>query len=96
MPLRFNEEDAVVLSEEAVQFGFGWNESYRTYQETLQDPAYGPRTQKFGKPAKQAHGRKRANYDKIEEDGLPAVGAALSEYDVVIGKQVLEYPLTKT
>jgi DNA-directed RNA polymerase beta subunit len=31
MPLRFNEEDAVVLSEEAVQYGFGWNESYRTY-----------------------------------------------------------------
>ncbi len=31
MPLRFNEEDAVVLSEEAVQFGFGWNESFRTY-----------------------------------------------------------------
>lgn len=62
----------------------------------MQDPAYGPRTQKFGRPAKQAHGRKRANYDKIDEDGLPAVGTSVSEYDVVIGKQVLEYPLTKT
>jgi len=44
MPLRFNEEDAVVLSEEAVQLGFGVNESFRTYAETIQDPAYGPRT----------------------------------------------------
>ncbi len=72
------------------------NESFRTYADVVQDPAYGPRTQKFGRPAKQAHGRKRANYDTIEEDGFPAVGTSVSEHDVVIGKQTLEYPLTKT
>lgn len=62
----------------------------------VQDPAYGPRTQKFGRPNASAHGKKRANYDKIDEDGFVRIGDTVSEHDVVIGKQMLEYPLTKT
>lgn len=95
MPLRFNEEDAVVISEEAAQLGFGLYESVRTYQETIQGPAVGPRTQKFGRPSGGAYNRRHANYSKLDEDGFVRVGDTVSEHDVVIGRQTLEYPMAK-
>jgi DNA-directed RNA polymerase beta subunit len=91
LPDGYNQEDSVILNKTAVEMGLGWHECYRTYTEEISYPTFGAPTQRFGKPDPWCRGKKSANYDKLGPDGVVEIGSRISENDVVIGKQTIEY-----
>lgn len=86
-PHESNQEDSLVFNQAAVDAGLFRSFFYRTYTEEVQK-SFGVDAEKFGKPDEYCTGLKAANYDKLEPNGFPRVGAVLADGDIVIGKQM--------
>lgn len=85
-----NQEDAIVINKAAIDRGMFISDSIRTYcSENHCGFGINSSSESFEKPnSKSVLGMKYANYDKLEESGIPAVGTKLQDGDVVIGKTI--------
>ena len=79
-----NQEDSVLVSQRAIDNGFGRLAYYRTYQDR---GVIG--SERYEIPGPDVCGRKgNADYSKLDTDGMPRIGAVVSRGDVIIGKTV--------
>lgn len=79
-----NMEDAIIMKKSAIDRGFAFASTYRTYYDEINSRG-GNEEELFGHITNCAS-MKSANYAKLEADGVPALGTVLEPGDVVIGK----------
>jgi DNA-directed RNA polymerase II subunit RPB2 len=84
----YNVEDAIILNRRPKDLGMFRSSFYRTYHET--EHKYGTHRETITAPdLKKCKNIKDANYDKLQEDGVPRVGQQMNPNDVLIGKVLI-------
>ena len=79
-----NQEDSVLVSQRAIDNGFGRLAYYRTYQDR---GTIG--SEQYEIPGPDVCGRKgNVDYSKLGPNGVPAIGTVVRKGDVIIGKTV--------
>ena len=81
-----NQEDAIVVNKSAVDRGFGWKTYVHTTTVTCSKTK--GEMEFFGAPPEGGlvKGRKHANYENLDTDGFPQVGAKVQANDVIVQK----------
>lgn len=79
----FNQEDSIIVNAGALERGLGRCDSFRSYKYDV--PLTGQDKFRVAKPDDDVKGKKFGNYNKINKNGLPAVGTELQNGDVIIG-----------
>jgi DNA-directed RNA polymerase subunit B len=91
-PLPDNEEDAIVVSKDAIDRGMGTCSTVRKY--SVETKTGNRNERRIENPCRAKAGlQKNVSYDTIRNNGIPAKGALLNEGSVVIGMTV---PVKKT
>ena len=80
-----NIEDAYAANQSSIDRGLF---RYAVYQSITDSEVKKPNITKFCKPSADCVGIQNANYDKIDEDGLPKIGTVLNKGDVFLGKVI--------
>ena len=86
----FNQEDSIIVNRGAVDRGLFRSLHYKC--EIEEEMSLGGETEQFENPSKYGDkilGLKHANYDKLEDDGIVAVGTRVEWGDVLVGKTVM-------
>lgn len=84
----FNQEDSCILNRGAVDRGLFRSSVYRTFKD--EEKGSGTDAEKFEKPdPATTNGMRKANYDKVEADGLVAPGTIIEPGDIVISKTMV-------
>lgn len=78
-------EDAYVANQSSIERGLF---RYAVYQSITDSEVKKPNITKFCKPSPDCVGIQNANYDKIDEDGLPKIGTVIEKGDVFLGKVI--------
>jgi DNA-directed RNA polymerase II subunit RPB2 len=78
----YNQEDSVIMNQSSIDRGFFRSYHFHSYR-AEPDAKKGERFERSDR--KDMPGRKRANYDKLDEDGLPRPGTRMTEDDVMFG-----------
>lgn len=90
----YNQEDSVIMNQSSLDRGLFRSTTTVTLSAVCKSvfshnrmDASGIHCEQFEKPTReQVYGMKRANYEKLDTDGLPCVGTLYFKDDVVIGK----------
>lgn len=80
----FNQEDSLLFSKAALERGLFRTFTTTTYSIDLRQGTTD--VESFCIPPQDAYGRRSASYDKLDADGLVAVGARVEEGDVICGR----------
>lgn len=82
----YNQEDSIVMSQDAVDRGIFRSFFYRTYKDEEKNK-FGGRKETFEIPNnEECSGKKKANYENLDFDGLICEGIKVSGDDIIIGK----------
>ena len=91
----FNQEDAIIINQGAIDRGMYVSSFYRTYVAKEQKNQQALEDEKFTKPYRlhpngslQTINMNGHSYEKLEEDGFVKVGAHVEEGDAIIGKVI--------
>lgn len=85
----YNQEDSLILSYGSVDRGYQRCAYYRGYRDIEKRTAYDPE-ETFERPDEsECSGIRRANYDKLDSDGLISPGTRVAGDDILIGKTVV-------
>lgn len=85
----YNQEDSLILSYASVDRGYQRCAYYRGYRDIEKRTAYDPE-ETFERPDEsECSGIRRANYDKLDSDGLISPGTRVAGDDILIGKTVV-------
>jgi len=84
--LGFNQEDSIIINKASIERGLYAQEIHRTYKS--ESKGEGRDHDIFCKPGLDVVGRLDANYDHLDESGLPTLHDVLNPGDVIIGKCV--------
>jgi DNA-directed RNA polymerase II subunit RPB2 len=86
----YNQEDSIILNDDAIKRGFFNTIFYRTYTDKEQKhKSQTIATERFCKPTKATTREyKHGSYDLINDDGVPRIGGVAKGGDVIIGKVV--------
>lgn len=82
----FNQEDSIIVSQDALDRGLFRSTIFKSFKD--EEKGAGSDLERFGAVPATALGFRKADYSKVEEDGLPLVGQELSSGDVIIGKSM--------
>ena len=82
----FNQEDSVIMSQDALERGLFRSTIYKSYKD--EEKGIGSDVEKFGIVPSTATGFRKADYSKVEADGLPRLGQQVYAGDVIIGKRM--------
>jgi DNA-directed RNA polymerase II subunit RPB2 len=77
----YNQEDAFIVNEAALQRGMGRNAVSRTVKDEINGDGYS-----FTRPPDDCTARRAGRHDLLREDGTVPVGTRVTQGDVVIGK----------
>jgi DNA-directed RNA polymerase subunit B len=90
IPHQANQEDAVVIKKEALERGLFTSTCTKTHTATYTPRGNSSKNQdKFCRPdRKTTLSMKHADYSKLQDDGVPAVGTHVKPGDVIIGRVV--------
>ena len=81
----YNQEDSIIVNEDALQRGLFRSEKYVTTRE--EERPNGGDHERMQKPEMETcAGVRLANYDKIGSSGTPTIGSVINTFDVIIGK----------
>lgn len=90
----YNQEDSLILNEDAVRRGLFSSSSYRTHKDEEKKNQATLEEEKFCRPEKyypngssiKTRGMKQGSYEKLGDDGFIKVGSEVTGGDVIIGK----------
>jgi DNA-directed RNA polymerase II subunit RPB2 len=82
----FNQEDSVIFNRAALDRGLFRSTVLKSYKD--EEKGVGSDLERFGRVPTTAIGSRRANYDKVEADGLPPLRAKVGNSDVIIAKRM--------
>ena len=83
----YNQEDSVLLNQNAVDRGLFRATFYRTYKDDEKKIQSNGKEEKFGKPdPKYTQNMKPANYGKLNENGFAEKNEFVTSKDIIIGK----------
>lgn len=82
----FNQEDSIIVNKGAIDRGLFRSSTFKCFKD--EEKGLGADVERFGKIAAAAVGARAANYGKVEDDGLPALGCFVNNGDVIIGKRM--------
>ena len=82
----FNQEDSIIVSQDALDRGLFRSTIYKSYKD--EEKGIGSDVERFGFVPTSAVGFRKADYSKVEEDGLPLVGQEVVTGDVIVGKRM--------
>lgn len=89
IPEEENQDDALVFSQRAIDFGLGISSSVRTYTSEKIGNRYKTTHDRFAKPDREdTCGMAQASYEGLQENGLPLCGTRIKTNDAVIGRSV--------
>lgn len=82
----FNQEDSIIVNQGAIDRGLFRSSIYKCFKD--EEKGIGADVERFGKVAAAAMGSRRANYSKVDDDGLPSLGSFVESGDVIISKRM--------
>jgi DNA-directed RNA polymerase II subunit RPB2 len=82
----FNQEDSIIFNQGAIDRGLFRSSIFKCFKD--EEKGVGADVERFGKIAASVVGARKANYCKVEGDGLPPLGALVENGDVIIGKRM--------
>lgn len=82
----FNQEDSIIFNRAAFDRGLFRSTVFKSFKD--EEKGAGADMEKFGPVPSTAQGARRANYDKVEEDGLPPLRERVTSSDVIIAKRM--------
>jgi DNA-directed RNA polymerase II subunit RPB2 len=82
----FNQEDSIIVNQGAIDRGLLRSSIFKTFKD--EEKGIGADVERFGKVEATILGARKANYCKVEEDGLPPLGSWVDNNDVIIGKHM--------
>ena len=82
----FNQEDSIIVNAGALQRGLFRSSVFKAYRD--EEKGVGADVERFGKIATTVLGARKANYFKVDDDGLPLLGTKVENGDVIIGKRM--------
>jgi DNA-directed RNA polymerase II subunit RPB2 len=82
----FNQEDSVIFNRAALERGLFRSTVFKAFKD--EEKGAGADMEHFGPVPSTAIGARRANYGKVEEDGLPPLRAQVTNSDVIIAKRM--------
>jgi len=82
----FNQEDSIIVNKGAIDRGLFRSSIYKCFKD--EEKGIGADVERFGKVAAAAVGSRKANYCKVDEDGLPSLGSFVNHGDVIISKRM--------
>ena len=82
----FNQEDSIIVNQGAVDRGLFRSSIYKCFKD--EERGVGADVERFGKVEASVVGARKANYGKVDDDGLPSLGAVVRNGDVIIGKRM--------
>ena len=83
----YNQEDSIIFNQSAIDRGLFVSTFYRKYDDTVHKNPTTSKKDIFTKPdARNVSKMKRANYNKLQENGLPLEETEVTGNDVIIGK----------
>jgi DNA-directed RNA polymerase II subunit RPB2 len=80
----YNQEDGVIINQDAIDRGLFSTSIYTSYKSTEKN--HGTDVERFGKIPESAIGKKFGNYNKLGPTGFVPVGTKIEKNDVLIGK----------
>lgn len=83
----FNQEDSVIFNRASLDRGLFRSTVYKAFKD--EEKGAGADMERFGPVPDTAQGARRANYTKVEEDGLPALRTQMINSDVIIAKRMM-------
>ena len=83
----FNQEDSIIVNRSALERGLFRSSVFKSFKD--EEKRSGADSEHFGPVPANAVGARKANYGKVEEDGLPALDAAVNSGDVIICKRLV-------
>ena len=91
----FNQEDSLIVNREACERGLFTTIKFQTYKD--EERTNGADAEKFENPLQvngKCVGMRVGCYDKLEQDGLVAVGTTVTNGDAIIGKTITTTEIT--
>ena len=82
----FNQEDSIVINQGAIDRGLFRSSIHKCFKD--EEKSVGADVERFGKVTAAAMGARKANYCKVDEDGLPSLGHFVNHGDVIISKRM--------
>ena len=82
----FNQEDSIIVNKGSIDRGLFRSSVYRCFKD--EEKGIGADVERFGKVAAAAVGARKANYCKVDDDGLPCLGSVMNNGDVIISKRM--------
>ena len=82
----FNQEDSIIFNRDALDRGLFRSSITKSFKD--EEKGIGSDVERFGLVPAAAIGSRKADYSKVEDDGLPLVGQELENGDVIIGKKM--------
>jgi len=82
----FNQEDSIIVNQSAIDRGLFRSTVFKAYRD--EEKGVGADVERFGKIAASVVGARKANYFKVDDDGLPLLGVRVENGDVIIGKRM--------
>jgi DNA-directed RNA polymerase II subunit RPB2 len=83
----YNQEDSIIFNQGAIDRGIFRSTFYRKYDDTIQKNPTTSKKEIFTKPNEQTTSKiKLANYNKLQENGLPCEETYVNGNDIIIGK----------
>lgn len=80
----FNQEDSIIVSRGALDRGLFRSTVFKSYKD--EEKGVGSDIESFGPVPSTAVGARRADYGKVQQDGLPALRSVVQNGDVIISK----------
>jgi DNA-directed RNA polymerase II subunit RPB2 len=84
----FNQEDSIILNRRALDSGFLRSSVYKCFR--AEERRSATEHESFGLVRGDASGARRANYEKVQPDGTPALGALVESGDILVGKTAVQ------
>lgn len=82
----FNQEDSIIINQGAVDRGLFRSSIFKCYKD--EEKGVGSQVERFGRVETSVVGARSADYSKVDDDGLPPLGATVENGDVIIGKRM--------
>lgn len=87
----FNQEDSIIMNKAALERGLFRSSIYKSFKD--EEKNIGSDVERFGLVPSSATGARKADYSKVEADGLPLIGEAMENGDVIVGKRMQTFQL---